>query len=68
MWFWLVLPFILLNLVDGWFNLNSQPDLIERLSRRLDPANPNRLRRLFGSVLMVLAAAYLIFSLGVLIS
>jgi hypothetical protein len=46
-------------MIDGWFNANEQPDLIERLSRRLDPANPNRYRRPLGLVLLLLSIAAL---------
>lgn len=58
--YWFLVPFMLLTAIDGWFNLNEQPDLIQRLSRRLDPANPERLRRPFGLALMLLSIAALI--------
>jgi hypothetical protein len=57
--YWLVIPIILVTAIDGWFNLNEQPDLIERLSRRLNPANPDKFRRPLGLALMLLSIAAL---------
>jgi hypothetical protein len=57
--YWLVVPIMLVTAIDGWLNLNEQPDLIERLSRRLDPANPGRFRRPLGLALMLLSIAAL---------
>ena len=58
--YWFLVPFMLFTAINGWFNLKEQPDLIQILSRRLDPANPERLRRPFGLALMLLSIAALI--------
>ncbi len=55
---WLALPIALIMLIDGWFNVNQQPDLIQRLARKLDPSAPDRYRRPLGLALMLLATAF----------
>ena len=57
--YWFIIPIMLVMMIDGWFNLNEQPGLVERLSRKLDPANPNRFRRPLGLVLLLLSIAAL---------
>jgi hypothetical protein len=56
---WIGLSIAIVVGLDGWFNLNEQPDLIERIAKRLNPDNPGKLRRVIGSGLMLLALAYL---------
>jgi hypothetical protein len=56
---WIGLSIAMVVGLDGWFNLNEQPDLIERIAKRLNPDSPGKLRRVIGSGLMLLALAYL---------
>ncbi len=56
---WIGLSLAILVALDGWFNLNGKPDVIERIAKRINPNNPSKLRRYIGSCLMLLALAYL---------
>ncbi len=56
---WIGLSIAMVVGLDGWFNLNEEPDLIERIAKRLNPDNPGKLRRVIGFCLMLLALAYL---------